>query len=397
MSSLLEQASLVLVPSGYKEGKVYSEITTNDNGDLDFTRASNATRVNSAGLIETVTTGVPRLDYSQGSCPSLLLEPQRTNLLIRSNELTTSPWGVGNNPIVTNLPQEITPLGVGAFLLESTSAGSRVQQSSFYNNNLQSVSVFVKGNNANAQFSLGVSAFGGRLDIEFDTNNNLTFQSVLNGTYKIQEFNNGWYRLEFSLNPLVTTNSFIQLIINSGSLKVCHAQAEIGAYPTSYIPTLGTSVTRVADAASKTGISDLIGQTEGTLFVEFDFQPTGVGQSVAISDGTSSNRLDIRLSTGNIPSFVVVDGGVVKVSMGSAVTMTQGQRVKVAAAYKNNDFVLYQNGALVASRTSGTIGGTLSRYGFDLNAGQFFNSPVSQALLFKTRLSNTELAQLTTL
>jgi hypothetical protein len=52
MSTLLEQASLVLIPSGYKEDIVYSQIPTNGNGDLSFTRASNGTRVNSAGLVE---------------------------------------------------------------------------------------------------------------------------------------------------------------------------------------------------------------------------------------------------------------------------------------------------------------------------------------------------------
>jgi hypothetical protein len=113
---------------------------------------------------------------------------------------------------------------------------------------------------------------------------------------------------------------------------------------------LGASVTRGADAASKTGISSLIGQTEGTLFVEFEYQPTSVSQSIAISDGTSTNRIDIRLSTANQLAAVVVSGGVVQVSTWPLqVTMTQGQRVKAALAYKNNDFALYQNGVLVAS------------------------------------------------
>jgi hypothetical protein len=80
MSNLFNEASLVLVPSGYKAGKVYSEVPTNGDGDLTFTRASSATRVNSDGEIEVVGSGVPRLDYSQGSCPALLLESQRTNL-----------------------------------------------------------------------------------------------------------------------------------------------------------------------------------------------------------------------------------------------------------------------------------------------------------------------------
>ena len=170
---------------------------------------------------------------------------------------------------------------------------------------------------------------------------------------------------------------------------------EAGSYSTSYIPTLGAAVTRGADAASKTGITSLIGQTEGTLFVEFEYQPTSVSQSVAISDGTSTNRIDIRLSTASLLAVIVVSGGVIQVSIGGAVTMTQGQRVKAALAYKNNDFALYQNGVLVASATSGTVGGTLSRYAFDLNGSNFLNSPVNQALLFKTRLSNADLAALT--
>jgi hypothetical protein len=131
------------------------------------------------------------------------------------------------------------------------------------------------------------------------------------------------------------------------------------------------------------------------LFVEFEYQPTSVSQSIAISDGTSANRIDIRLSTANQLAAVVVIGGVIQVSTSAAVTMTQGQRVKAALAYKNNDFALYQNGALVASAAAGTVGGTFSRYAFDLNGAQFLNSPVNQALLFKTRLSNADLAALT--
>ena len=65
MSNLFNEASLVLVPSGYKAGKVYSQVPTNGDGDLTFTRASDATRVNSDGEIEVVGSGVPRLDYFQ--------------------------------------------------------------------------------------------------------------------------------------------------------------------------------------------------------------------------------------------------------------------------------------------------------------------------------------------
>ena len=76
----MEAPALALIPSGVKAGKVYSVLPSDGVGDFDFTRASTATRINSQGLIETVASNVPRLDYSNGDCPSLLLEPQSTNL-----------------------------------------------------------------------------------------------------------------------------------------------------------------------------------------------------------------------------------------------------------------------------------------------------------------------------
>ena len=52
MSDLLNSASLVMIPSGYAEDKVYSVVPSDGSGDLSFTRASNGTRVNSAGVVE---------------------------------------------------------------------------------------------------------------------------------------------------------------------------------------------------------------------------------------------------------------------------------------------------------------------------------------------------------
>jgi hypothetical protein len=82
--STYDKASLVLIPSGTKEGVVFSQKPTNGDGDFTFSRATAATRVNADGLIESVTDNVPRLDYTDSSCPSLLLEPQRTNLIPQS-------------------------------------------------------------------------------------------------------------------------------------------------------------------------------------------------------------------------------------------------------------------------------------------------------------------------
>ena len=86
--------SLALIPTGFKAGKVYSVLPESGVGDFTFTRASEATRINSAGLLEVEATGVPRLEYPLidgvvNGCPSLLLEPQATNLI-------TYPISFGN-------------------------------------------------------------------------------------------------------------------------------------------------------------------------------------------------------------------------------------------------------------------------------------------------------------
>ena len=94
VSTLLQSASLLLIPSGYKALKLYSQIPTNGNGDLTWARTSTANRTNSSGNLELMATGVPRLSYMYGSCPSVLLEPQRTNLCLYS-EQSSSMMRVG--------------------------------------------------------------------------------------------------------------------------------------------------------------------------------------------------------------------------------------------------------------------------------------------------------------
>ena len=98
---------LAMIPSAYNTNRLYSVLPFDGTGDFAFNRASSATRINKDGLIETVASNVPRLDYSDGSCPSLLLEPQRTNNILYSESLSPSDWvkfnaGSATTPIVTD-------------------------------------------------------------------------------------------------------------------------------------------------------------------------------------------------------------------------------------------------------------------------------------------------------
>jgi len=170
----------------------------------------------------------------------------------------------------------------------------------------------------------------------------------------------------------------------------------MGSYATSYISTTSSSATRVADACFKTGISSLIGQTEGVLFVDFNFEntPDVNGNIVMIIYGANGEAF-IYISGGNL-LLQVYNSGVVQGNI--SISIGAVGRKKVAFAYKQNDFVGYMNGTQIGTDTSGTIPAMSTlRLGEYYATGYSLNSGINQAVLFKTRLTNAELASLTTI
>lgn len=150
--------SIAMIPSGYKANKVYSVLPTNGDADLSTTRASTATRVNQLGLIEEVATGVPRLDYSDGGCPSLLLEPTRTNLFLNSDVGVTQTITV-----VASSVYSISFSGTGAIAFSGGATGSLVGTGSLDTDRVStqitptttSVTCTITGTVENVNFELG--------------------------------------------------------------------------------------------------------------------------------------------------------------------------------------------------------------------------------------------------
>jgi hypothetical protein len=170
------------------------------------------------------------------------------------------------------------------------------------------------------------------------------------------------------------------------------------SYATSLISTAGvSSATRNADVISKTGISSLIGQTEGTMFVDYNYDahPDANGNiPITLYDGTAEAYIFI---TGNgILLAEMYVGGSVQASIAGSIGAVG--RKKLAFSYKQNDFVLYMNGVQIGTDTSGTVG-TMSA----INVGSYYqstynaNGGINAAALWKTRLTNTQLAQLTSI
>jgi hypothetical protein len=405
MSAFYDQASLVVVPSGYKSGKIYAQKPLTTDGQLTFTRASTATRVNASGLIETVSSGVPRLDYLGSTCPKLLLEPQRSNLALYSEQFDNSVWI--KEPLNSATANTIaSPDGYVNADTITAADGSTIniyQSQTSTSNTVHTFSAFLKKNNlSEVQLYMFSSGFVSRATVNFD---NGTITDVVGSGSTITNYGNGWYRcsIQGTINSGVgfTTGFLSTASTGSKSVYAYGSQLEVGAYATSYIPTLGASVTRVADAASKTGISSLIGQTEGTLFVEGSFagiDPANTRRIVSLSDATTSNAVLIQNSSNSTTmQFVVVTSGTIQATITKSLAITFGQTFKAAFAYKANDFVAYINGEQIGTDASGTVP-TCSKFAFDRgNATTAHEGTISQALLFKTRLTNAQLAELTTL
>lgn len=112
--------SLAIIPSAYKVEKVYAVLPENGDGDGDFSRASTANRINKDGIIEEMAINVPRIDYSDGGCPVLLLEPQATNLYLNSAIMVTQ------NVTTTAQSYTVQFRGLGTITFSGSYVGSLV-------------------------------------------------------------------------------------------------------------------------------------------------------------------------------------------------------------------------------------------------------------------------------
>ena len=168
----------------------------------------------------------------------------------------------------------------------------------------------------------------------------------------------------------------------------------MGSYATSYIKSTSSSATRVADACFKTGISSLIGQTEGTMFVDvtLDVRQSYTYFAIAPNIGSASTYIGIGFTATAI-QYEVVNSGSVQANI--ALTNSSTGRFKIAGAYKANDFVLYVNGTQIGTDGNGTVP-TCSEIGlFQYSQNQ--QMKYNEVVLFPTRLTNAELASLTTI
>jgi hypothetical protein len=333
---------------------------------------------------------IPRIDYTNGSCPSLLVEPQRTNLALNSDgNLST----YNTNVNVTNASSSFNSFSNAIqFPSTGTSAAYKTVSTTVQT---YAISVFIKMDDNSVPILSASSATGNVCLIiagSFVTNN-----------LKVESYGNNVYRLSGTgaSSGINSNNGVVRLDTQVlKSFKITGIQLEAGTYPTSYIPTVASIQTRNTDVISKTGISSLIGQTEGVMFVESaalanDSSP----RTLSISDGTLANRIVLYYAEASNTIRVLIVANNIATADFSYVINDETQFNKIAIRYSNvSGSSLWINGINVNSNLSTAIPINMSRIALDRGTSAFiYFSKIKQLQLYKTALTDTELAQLTTI
>ena len=373
---------------------------------FDFSRASKATVINKDGLIEEVGSGEPRIDYKNNTKGALLLEPSRSNALPYSNKFLNTGWQYYRGTITANAT--ISPDGTlnASRYQEDSQTGShlfRRQSLSITNGLSYTGSIFAKkgeltslrlASNSNSRWVAGA---------EFNLENG----TVTSGTGVIENYGNGWYRCSISGNAVQTTTvAGFEIYTSVGvgrdgdGLFMYGAMFEQGSYATSYIPTSGSVVTRLADECNNAGNEQVINSTEGVLYAEMSaltsFQVSTI--MISLSNGGSS-AIRFGYQQGTSVFFVESTGAANNIGIYSE-PINSLIYSKIALSYKENDVKLYINGFLVATDSVFTpfTSNVLNKLSFDNGVGvSDFYGNVKDVRVYNTALTDQELIALTTI
>ncbi len=411
---------LAMIPSGYKggasSGDLYSVLPSDGVGDFDFSRSGSATRINKDGLIETVTSNVPRLNYPLidgvvSGCPSLLLEPASTNLVTYSEDFSNSYWV--KTGLLAPTSGFISPDGTANArkLVENTSSGNhsitRGVVASLGSAANYALSFYIKkGERSKIIASIANSAFYFvNFDLE-DVTAKITGKDVQKAT--IKEVSNDWFyctilsEIQIGITPsariYLADDSFSNSYQGDGTsgLYVWGFQLEQSSFSTSYIPNYGTvlGVTRSAEICNNAGDVNTFNDSEGVLFGEISALNNTVDGYKTINIG--SNNVDNRLGFGFDNQSRIYGFKRTNTSWNIPIEANINEFNKVAISYDTNNNHFWLNGFKVGSNT--TIGDITQPIELDFRAsygGEQFNGSTKQLQYFDTALTDTDLEELT--
>ena len=376
-----------------------------------YTGAGKGTRVNKEGLIEVVENDRPRIDYLDSEDGALLLEPQSSNDLQRSQEFDDNYWTKYQTSVLSN--SSISPdggLNADRLIEDNSNSTHQLGKAISYTiGTTYTVSIFAKSSDRNLEVSAGnTNTFP--VKAVFDLKNGIVLSETF-GSAAIQKFNNGWYRCVITASALATSTTNINFGLANGStlsyngngvsfIELFGAMREQGSYATSYIPTQGASQTRVQETASGSGNSGVFNDSQGVLFANVKLnKDDGSGKVISLNDNTSSNNRMMLLFSNGVSNRISARFD----SSGSDITLNaDGYDLtlnhKVVLKYKANDIAIWVDGFEVNTGNSFSAPLLLNRIDFynPFGGGQNnFYGKTKELAYYDTVLTDLELETLT--
>ena len=369
---------------------------------FSFSRASSGTVINKDGLIETVGSGEPRIDFKDNTKGALKLEPTRSNLVTKSENI--QDWNRASNATAEYGSKDPFKGNKAVKLTSSSDAQAyQVYQStgSLSLGNEYTFSMYAKkGTGYIFRLDFGIPDNG---FVNIDLRDGSVLQesgSTYYSGYKVEPVSDGWYRI--SMTATLNSSAYYRagLYGQQGDCYVAFSQIEQGSYATSYIPTSGSAVTRVAESSSQTVPDGVIGQTEGTVFI--DVKPfDNIDGLRYISFENSSS-----ISNGWFGVFSGLNSGLVRFrffgdgwNIYSPFAIEKGLRYKVAFSYKNGIATsIYINGTFVNNITASLSGKSYQKIRLSEAAiGNRGDADFNDIKLYDTIKTDQELIALTTI
>lgn len=401
----MTKPQFALIPSAYRNSKIYSVLPVDGSGDMTFYRQSGTTRIREDGLVENVSSLIPRLNWLNSNCPSLLLEPLRTNLLLFSQDFFQ--WTQNSVSVITN--DTLSPTGKtnASKITASTSFQTHHIQYGVYldtGSNKYTFSIFVKKaeiTQVQLLCAQGSAPYTEWAKINFDLET-LTEFGINIGEFSYEDYGNGWIKLSVT-GSNVSQNSLVRLSLakneqtgfsgdGAEGVYVFGAQMEKGVYPTSYIQTTYSQVSRSIDLTYDLYLP--YNKKEGTMFLDVKAFNND-GSSVIRLGDNAANVISFTFSTNN-NLFILINNAYS--SPITTYTYSHAQRrQKYAIKWIDDNYYIYINGLLVMSAiNTGRIFYGLTAFNFAGNYGfSNFQGEVYNTQIFDVALSNEEIINLT--
>jgi hypothetical protein len=365
--------------------------------------------------MQTAATDVPRFDHNPttGESLGLLVEEQRTNLLLRGEEFDNASWNSAAGARTVTANNQIAPDGTttaDTITADGTTAPHFVSQSLTLSAVPYSYSVFAKAGTNNFLQLRTFAAFGGTF-ANFNLATGVVGTASGAVTSSIQAYPNGWYRCTMVFTPTAATSSVAMYIVSSASapngeanslstsVYLWGAQLEAGAFPTSYIPTTTAAATRNADVASITGenFSSWYRQDEGTVFVEASsyMGSAALTRGVVSIDGAAGDSHRIFRQSDLQPVIQAIVGSVAQAVFGLGATWSTAASRRISYAYAVNNFGANIDGGTVQTDLSGTLPTTSTLNIGTISGGNHFGGTIRRLTYWPQRLPNSTLQAIT--